>query len=94
MPTKCGAYTTVKTPSEESKEVLKKNFKEIVSLHEELGNLNLDNLLSNHTYATQVVAGLKYKFMFKTKTYDATVHILQKLNQTFEVSLESLKCKI
>ena len=61
---KCGSFSELKTPSTDSKEILTKNFKSIVDLHEKLSDIKEDFLLSNHTYATQVVSGLNYKFNF------------------------------
>ena len=93
MSTKCGGYNTTKTPSDDSKDVLKLNFNKIVSLHEKLTNLDLDHLLENHTYTTQVVAGLNYKFTFIVNKQNVVVVVWKKLNNTFEVSLKELSEK-
>jgi hypothetical protein len=93
MSTKCGGYNTSKSPSDDSKNVLKINFNNIVCLHEKLTDLDLDHLLENHTYATQVVAGLNYKFSFVVGEHDVVVVVWKKLNDTFEVSLKDLSLK-
>ena len=87
MSTKCGGYKTPKTPTDESKDILKKNFDKIVSLHENFNNLDIDYLLENHMYSTQVVAGLNYKYTFVANEKEHVVVIWKKLNNSFEVSL-------
>jgi hypothetical protein len=90
MSTKCGGYNTPQSPSDESKDVLKQNFNNIVPLHEKLTDLDLDYLLENHTYSTQVVAGINYKFSFVAEGSDVVVVIWKKLNNTFGVSLKDI----
>lgn len=93
MSTKYGAYNKSKTPSDESKDVLKRNFNNIVSLHEKLADLKLEYLLENHTYATQVVAGLNYKISFVVDKHDVVVVIWRKLDNTFSVSLKNISVR-
>lgn len=90
MTTLCGGYSEPKTPSEDSKNILTKNFESIVSLHENFEMLELDYLLENHTYSTQVVAGLNYSFTFShgTNNQNYRIVIWKKLDGSFEVKLK------
>lgn len=90
MSTKFGGYNTPKSPCDNSKDILRKNFNNIVCLHEKLNNLDLNYLLDNHTYETQVVAGLNYKYSFVVNDHDVVLVVWKKLDNTFDVSLLSL----
>jgi hypothetical protein len=91
MPTKCGAYGTIQSPTNESKEILTSNLNNLTSLHEKLNNLSLEHLLENHTFSTQVVAGLNYKFSFVHNEHNVVIVIWRKLDNSFEVSLKELR---
>jgi hypothetical protein len=58
---KCGGYTEMKNADDKSRGVLTNTFNQL-SQRDEFKGLTLDNLLNNHTYQTQVVAGTNYKF--------------------------------
>ena len=90
MTTMCGTYGTYKLPTDISKDVLTINFNDIVTLHEKLNNLDINHLLENHLYATQVVAGLNFKYSFSTDEHDVVVVIWKKLDNTYSVSLKSI----
>lgn len=91
MSTKCGSYNTAQSPSNESKEILIKSFTNISELHSKLNFLTLEHLLENHTYSTQVVAGLNYKFHFEFNNNEVVVVVWKKLDNTLEVSLKEFK---
>lgn len=90
MPTKCGAYNTCQNPTADSKEILTKTFKKITELHAKLNYLTLELLLENHTYSTQVVAGVNYKFNFTFNNHDVVVVVWKKLDDTLEVYLKEI----
>lgn len=86
---KCGSYGELKKPSEDSKNVLKNVFETLTKLHEDFHDLDLNTLLDNHNYTTQVVAGLNYRFNFFHKGANYNVKVWAKLDKTFETVFEN-----
>jgi hypothetical protein len=85
--TKCGGFTDVKEPSDESRNVLTNAF-ELVTAHENLKDLELENALKNHHFSTQVVAGLNYKFNLLYGGHVHYVKVWAKLDKSYAVTYE------
>lgn len=81
-----GGYTQFKMPTEDSMEVLRKVYDEIANHGTTLSTITLESLLSNHVYATQVVAGLNYKFKVMHEGVYHSFVVWKKLNGTHKVS--------
>jgi len=86
----CGAFGTLKTPTEDSKLVLSNIYEDVRALHESLSDLDLDNLLNNHTFKTQVVAGLNYVFIFVHNGSEYKVTTWAKLDKTYQSRLTEM----
>ena len=90
MTTVCGAFGLKRSPTDDSKKVVTDTYDEITKLHEHLADLKLNELLDNHTYTTQVVAGRNYKFFFANNGHNFEVVVWAKLDGTYSVTLKNV----
>jgi hypothetical protein len=87
---RCGGLSNFRLPTEDSKLVLTNIHSDIKALDESLGDLNLENLLENHNYSTQVVAGLNYVFLFTHNRTNYKVTTWAKLDKTYQSRLTEM----
>lgn len=87
----CGGLSKLKLPTEDSKLVLTNILSDIQALHESLNDLNLEYLVENHEFSTQVVAGLNYVFVFTHNNTNYKVTTWAKLDKTYQSRLTEMK---
>lgn len=85
-----GGFSSIKPANEQSKEILTHNYDEIIKLHDTLGTLELCNLLENHKYSSQIVAGINYKFYIRHSNNEYIITIWSKFDNTYKVSLSKI----